>query len=320
MKAFCICTFLITLFICSRDAFAFQANTPEAALEEMATAETLDKFIKHLPLNVQEAIDKLAAKEKDQVAGRLLFRNLTQSKGVTLHKKDDGSAWEVINEKHEVEGSIKLKNSFISGTDALVVLEATENKELKSNGDPDENRDGKRGRMRMLVSMRLEEGEWRVSEFGPWNSQSLESEDFLRGLVKEKSGEFAAETTLRILSTILETYKSTYPDIGFPQSLQALCGPEGAEASADHAMLLDGSFMAVPLVKDGYQFQYTLVDPGTGKEHEGHYRITATPVEFSRNGGRSLFTDQTRVIRATADHRDANENDDPIGGSSQDDN
>lgn len=310
---------LIAVLFCTNCAFAFQSSTPEGALEEMATADTLDTVTKHLPLSVQEAIDKLGAKEKEQIAKKLLFRNLMASQGLTLRKKDDGSAWEVINEKHQLEGSIKLSKSFISGNEAMLMLEATEIKSSDSNGEPAPDHNQERTRQRMLVSMRLQEGEWRVMEVGPWTPKSLEAGDFLGRLGQGTNGDAAAEATLRILNSILETYKTTYPEVGFPENLQSLAGPDGAQVSAQHAMMLDPSFMASPLIKGGYQFQYTLVDSGAGKDNKGRYRITATPVEFSKNGARSLFTDETGVIRATTDQRDANENDNPVGESQNDD-
>lgn len=322
MSAVRIYALLIALLICPNFAIAWQANTPEAALEEMVTAETLDTLAKHLPLNVQEAIGKLAAKDKEQIAKKLLVRNLAESEGITVQKTDDGSAWQVTDSKHEDKGFIKLKNSFVSGTEAIVVLEASEASEAKNSEGNSESGGGRtteKRHIRMLVSMRLQEGEWRLIEFGPWNSKSLESRDFLRGLGAEDNGEADAEATLRILNVFLDSYRTTYPEVGLPQSLEALSGPAGGKASAEHAMVLDPSFMASPLVKDGYQFQYTLVDPGTGKEHKGRYRITATPVEFSKNSGRSFFTDETHMIRATTDQREANENDQPLGEGRSDD-
>lgn len=306
-----IFTFFIALFICTPCAFALQANTPEAALEEMVTADTLDGVIKHFPLKVQEAIEKLGAKEKKQVADKIVIRNAMGAKGITLHKRDDGS-WEVKNEKQELEGIVTLKNSFVSGTEALVVLEANESNQPDAKDDAPRKVDVRR--VPMLASMRLQEGEWRLVAFGPWEPKSLESEDTLRRFGLEPHGESTAESTLRMLNTVLGTYKSLYPEAGYPDSLQALSGPEGAEASAQHAMMLDPSYAAAPLVIDGYRFQYTLLDPGKSEGHQGAYRITATPVEFSPNGGRSLFTDQTRMIRATSEQRDADENDELLGG------
>jgi hypothetical protein len=161
----------------------------------------------------------------------------------------------------------------------------------------------------ILISMQLQEGQWRVVSIGPWEPKSLEAADLLGELRHDVSGESSAAATLRILNTVLVTYETTYPEAGLPASLEPLGGSNDAQASSQHAKLLDSSFMAVPLVKFGYRFQYTLLDPGSQGGHEARYRITATPLELGKS--RSLFTDQTCVLRATTESRDANENDGP---------
>src|SRR5215510_1525346 len=127
MKALRVCIFLIALLTCSRGALACQSNTPEAALEEMVTTDKLEVVLKHYPLIVQEAVEKLGPKEKEQISGKLLLRKQIEKDEVTFHKKDDGTAWEVVDKKEGVVGSIKLKNTFVSGTEAFLVLEARGN-------------------------------------------------------------------------------------------------------------------------------------------------------------------------------------------------
>lgn len=167
--------------------------------------------------------------------------------------------------------------------------------------------------------MRLEEGEWRVIGYGPWEHKSLEADDFLHGLLPDEQAASAATAaaTLRTLNTALVTYATTYPEVGLPASLQQLSGASGSEPSSQHAMLMDPAFAAAPLIKDGYEFRYTMIEPGainpeTDKEPQGRYTITATPVEFGKTGSQSFFTDQSCVVRSTRENREANENDEPI--------
>jgi hypothetical protein len=309
--------FLVIAFLNFRGAaFSLQANTPEGALEELVTADKIETFARHMPVQVEEAINKLGAKEKEELSKKLLVPNLASQQDLILGKAEDGVTWEVRNVKGELEGSIKLKNSFISGTDALVAL-AFHEKESVPNDESDQpgakppaHEQRQKDAPLILVSMRLQEGEWRVISFGPWEAKNLEAGDLLREIAHDVSGESAAATTLRVLNTSLITYVTIYREVGLPSSLGALAGANDAEASSEHAKMLDPSFMAVPLVKFGYKFQYTLLDPGTGKGHEGRYRITATPLEPGRS--RSLFTDQSAVIRATAEGREASENDEPL--------
>jgi len=314
MKALGISIFFISLLSCTNNALACQSATPEAALEEMVTTDKLEVALKHFPLTVQQAVDRLSPKEREAISGRLLIRKQIEKDEVTFHKKDDGTAWEVVDKKEGVVGSIKLKNSFVSGTEAFLVLEAGA---TKDSGDSGEGESGPRAEKvpprstLALVSMRLQNGEWRVTGFGPWRHENLESEDFLQGMLREMGGESAAVSTLRAINNYLEKYRATYPEVGLPQNLQALAGPEGEKPSAEHAMMLDPSFV-VSLIMDGYRFEYTMLDSGTQSDHEARYRLTATPLEFGKKGARSLFTDQTNVIRVTSESRDANERDEPL--------
>lgn len=314
------CFFFIAIL--STPAFCWQ-STPEAALEEMATADKLEVMAKHLPVKVQQAIEKLDEKEKKEISERLLVKSRMQREGISFTKSDDGSSWEVRDEKGNLEASITLANSFISGTEALLSLQLVDHPATQDNKEPGAHTDPppRRGREAefMLVSMRLEEGEWRVIGFGPWEHKNLETEDFLRGLVpnKQEANASAAASTLRTLNVCLVTYATTYPEIGFPETLKQLSGASGNEPSSQHAMLLDPSFAVVPAIKDGYEFRYTMIDPGSGdqgaeKEREGRYRITATPVEFGTTGSKSFFTDQNGIVRVTTENREANENDEPI--------
>lgn len=317
------CFFFIAIL--STPAFCWQ-NTPEAALEEMATADKLEVMVKHLPVKVQEAIEKLDEKEKKEISEKLLVKSHIERDGGRFTKSEDGRSWEIRNGKGEVEAAIKLVDSFISGTEALLSLQlvdhpaAQDNKESGSHVDPTPRRG--RDNQFILVSMRLEEGEWRVIGLGPWEHKNLEADDFLQGFLPDKQAgdATAAASTLRTLNTALVTYATTYPQTGLPASLQQLSGASGSEPSSQHAMLMDPAFATVPLIRDGYEFRYTLIEPGAinpetdkePQEPQGRYTITATPVEFGKTGSKSFFTDQSCVVRFTTENRAANENDEPL--------
>jgi oxalate decarboxylase/phosphoglucose isomerase-like protein (cupin superfamily) len=91
-----------------------------------------------------------------------------------------------------------------------------------------------------------------------------------------------------------------------------LAGGETQQPSPDHAMLLDLAFSTEPLVRNGYEFRYTLINAGNLEGTEGRYQITATPVEFGKTGSRSFFTDQTAVLRFTTENRPSNADDPPL--------
>lgn len=318
---------LITFSICGKTALAFQASTPEGALEEMVTTDKFEVVIRHFPVQLEEAIAKLDEKEKGEVSRKLVPHKQMELEGVKLRKLDDGTGWELAEIKDEKKtrvATIKIKNTFASNDEALVMAEFTqekaeltqekeERKEQEKNEETPNNNSTaapEKVSIIMLFSMRLQQGEWRILGFGPWHEESLESETFLAGLLHKNTSHHgvSAASTLRTLLTVLILYQNTYPQVGFPSTLQQLAGPEGAEASAEHALMVDSSFMATPLIKEGYLFQYTLIDPGA-QGHDGRFRITATPVDLSQPNAKSYYVDQEGVIRSTTDRREANEND-----------
>jgi hypothetical protein len=316
--------FLATLVLVLCPAvLAWQGNTPESALEELVTAEKVEVAVRHLPVSIEQAISKLNANQKKALSDKLLVRSLLKSDGVTFNKSDDGAGWEIKNEKGQVEGVIKLKNSFVSGTEALLSLEfiqhreSDENKDSQSTSEPPPPIESENQQL-VLVSMKLEGNEWRVIGFGPWRQKNIQASDFFKEELNQQEANAAvALSTLRVMNTSLVTYSTTYPKVSLPYRLEQLTGTPDEEPSAEHAMLLDPAFNASPLIKDGYEFRYTLVDagqinPATGNREGGHYQITATPVEFGKTGSKSFFTDETAVIRVTIENREATENDEPL--------
>src|SRR5215510_9981141 len=114
---------LVLCLLLDISAFAFQASTPEGALEEMATTDKLEVFARHLPVPLQEEINKLDGKDKVELSERLLMRKLMETQGLAFTKLEDGITWEVRKAKTQRVGSAKVKNSFLSGVEAFVMLE-----------------------------------------------------------------------------------------------------------------------------------------------------------------------------------------------------
>lgn len=62
-------------------------------------------------------------------------------------------------------------------------------------------------------------------------------------------------------------------------------------------------------IKTGYRFMYKpVIKDGVVV----HYSVVARPVEYEETGIRSFFSDDSAIIRATSDDRDANANDPPL--------
>jgi hypothetical protein len=72
--------------------------------------------------------------------------------------------------------------------------------------------------------------------------------------------------------------------------------------------LLDESFAAEPLIKNGYIFQYLLTSVGDGQQQGwGSYEITATPVEFGKTGSKSYLANPNPHV--TSQNRPATDDD-----------
>jgi hypothetical protein len=62
-------------------ALAGQAGTLEGALEEMATANDINTLLKHFPINVQKAVEKLPLSKRESSIGRFLVVKNAEHQG-----------------------------------------------------------------------------------------------------------------------------------------------------------------------------------------------------------------------------------------------
>lgn len=135
------------------------------------------------------------------------------------------------------------------------------------------------------------------------------------------ANESKAIASLREINRAAVEYATTYGN-GFPPSLGALAKRGGA-ASCDGASLLSDAALVAGR-KSGYDFLYSLgpnpdgpqLSPrakanGCSKAGSSSYEMHADPVSRGTTGQRSLFTDQTGIIRWD-DVRPANANSEPL--------
>jgi hypothetical protein len=282
-----ICIRIAAILACALVAYG-QTRAPVDALEEMATTDKFEDVMKHLPTKLDRFLNALPPEKRTRATELLLLRERMKREGITLQKNDDGSGWAILR-GDERKGTIAVRSTLISGPDALIELEINEQRRSDS----------------MLISMRLEEGEWRVERIGEWRSKALEPLDLYREVTD--GYDHPAASLLNMLNIALLSYCAEYPEAGFPSDLATLSGQEGTQASREHAMLLDPSYVSTPIVKDGYEIRYTLLE--SGRECRGKYRITATPAEPRSADAKRFFTDQTGVVRVTTEPREANEKD-----------
>ena len=300
------------------------------ALEELLTADKLADAINHFPSAVQEAVSGLTEEEKSEATKHLLVKEQFKKQGYELRNTNDPTIWQMVDKAAKVRATATVANTFISGADSLVVI--------KVDG-LDEQKDV------ILISLRLEAGEWRVMSLGSWRrGVDFESEEFVRHLTPAGRNEEKAESVLMRTCSAVGMYRSRHPEMGFPAELEIISQTsmdEEASASEEaeepdtgdgedsgqkatgvkepalvqklspEQVLMVDEFKKNHLIQDGYEFHYTLIDSGVPDPQTGKYQITATPVQFGKTGTRSLFTNQTGVIRSTKENREANENDDP---------
>ena len=116
-----LCPFAILLFVVGSipHAQALQSSSPEEALEEIVTADSVETVIKHLPVKVQEFVEKLPKQQKALLTDEFLIRKKVDREGGKLTRSDDGS-WELVEKENGPKITFTLKKTFIAGADALV--------------------------------------------------------------------------------------------------------------------------------------------------------------------------------------------------------
>src|SRR5579859_1549393 len=261
--------------------FAWQGTTPQAALEELATATKPEAITRHLPEPVQKGIEVLPKLQKQLVMDQLLEMKNTQLHGCSIRPAHDSDGWEILDGDGNSKGKVRLANAFISGVDALLPLE------LELAGSTQD----------FIVTMHLEGDEWRIDDFGPWEKNDLGLARLLHQPTEMEQNETAARETLSMMVVALQRYASRFPKTGFPFNLRILTTLESEKAYPGQQPFLDESFAADPVIKNGYVFKYLLTEVGDGGEHGwGSYEITATPVEFGKTGSKNYLANPNLLV------------------------
>jgi hypothetical protein len=121
--------------------------------------------------------------------------------------------------------------------------------------------------------------------------------------------ERAAVGVVRTLNTALVVYNRTYKT-GYALSLGVLGSPRDGETVGPWAANLVDSTVERG-VRQGYKFIYR---PGP-EDSEGRiraYTVTARPMKYGETGKLSVFTDESGIIRATRENREATAKDPPL--------
>jgi len=284
---------LLATLLSAAPLYAWQGTTPQAALEELATATKPETIARHLPEPVQKSIEVLPKLQKQLVMEQLLEMKNTQLHGCSVRPAHDSEGWEILDEDGNSKGKVRLANAFISGVDALLPLE------LELSGNTED----------FIVTMHLEGDEWRIDDFGPWEKNDLGLGKLVHQPTEMEQNEAAARDTINMLVGALQRFASRFPKTGFPFNLRMLTTSlEPENAYSGSGPLLDESFAADPLIKNGYIFQYLLTSVGDGQQQGwGSYEITATPVEFGKTGSKNYLANPNPHV--TSQNRPATDDD-----------
>jgi type IV pilus assembly protein PilA len=111
---------------------------------------------------------------------------------------------------------------------------------------------------------------------------------FLRS--RMRANEASAVATIRTIDTGAVTYSISYPDLGFPATLNLLGGADPCTASPKSACLIDDAIAQG--AKGGYAFVWT----GDGATPSIIYTVTGTPQTPGSSGQSMYCSDQTNLI------------------------
>jgi hypothetical protein len=277
------------------------AGTPKEALIELAMAKDVATVEKHIPLVMLEHIQKMAPASKKAVLDRMVIGKHFEEQQATLHLSDDGETLFVVGKDDRSSGYLHARREISNGAEAVEEIEFCPKQEVDSSSRCFSG----------FAIMKLQEGEWRLSEIAGGEGANFEDPKFLASLdaAPINANESSAVGGLRTLNTSIIAYETSFPDHGAPSALGDLgsSGSDQHEPSPDHAMLVDQllSCKQSACVKSGYAYQYNRLSKET-------YVITARPVKFGDTGTRSFFTDESGVIRSTGEDREPTVKDPPI--------
>lgn len=111
---------------------------------------------------------------------------------------------------------------------------------------------------------------------------------YLRSRIQ--ANEASAVASLRVINTAAVTYSSTFPDVGFPTTLDNLGGAPPCTLSSTTSCLIDENLAG------GTKSGYTFVWSGDGATPSVAYTLTGTPAVVGGSGQRMFCTNQEGII------------------------
>jgi hypothetical protein len=265
---------------------SWQGSTPQGALEEIATTNKPEILVRHLPETIQKSIEALPKPKKSEVMMQLMQMKADQFDYCTFRRAEGADAWEILDKDGERKGTVKLENAYISGLDALLPLQISS---ADNSGT-------------LIVTLHLEDNEWRIGEFGNWSKSDAGLAKLLHEPTEIEQNEEAARNALARINGALARYANSHPRTGYPSGLKPLTVPS---RQTRLELWLEESFAAEPLIISGYEFRYFLTLPGNGKDDPGQYELRASPLEFGKTGVKSFVLSAFSGLRSTSENRPA---------------
>ncbi len=265
-------------------------TAPATALSEALAAacrQNADQLAPYLTAQNESLFRSLPAGQKAALMKRLV---LLDAPGRPLLSNDTTGHPVLRCESAGVTVQMRFGDTRLEENLAFVPLEAS----IPPDKPGEEEKSPPR---RVQIGMVREGGQWKLLSVGlllldlPALARQWSLEDLA-------AREEAAITALRDLARALSTYQRAFGKL--PGSLAQLGPAPKGGISEDAAGLIDAELAAGS--KGGYNFRYRIVPPrpgatGTDQDGQDGFELAATPLEYSKTGGRSFFLDSTGVLR-----------------------
>jgi len=271
-----------------------QSSPEEAAIAEILTAKDFADVEKHLPEQLQTALDAMNKIEREQLLSKP--RAMMVEKGLKVSQSSDGQAliaFDVeVSDAAVKHFEIRTRRRVSNGAEAVLVLACISPERNWGNAE---------------VWMKLEQGEWRVTEltdpngYGKINLEDAETIAQIAPTSQQKN-EHTAVAALHALLRAVFVYNARYSQL--PEKIEVLGGGKDRNPGAEEAFIADAEF-ATEHVAAGYRFAYHRTSADS-------FQISATPLQFGKTGGRNFLVDESGMIRFTDEDREATVNDHPL--------
>ena len=284
-------------------------STPQSArqaLLEMFFSKTSGTFVKHLPaetLNTLEKSGVLASLQQySTLAGQL------HTKGKDVETFETGSI--LLSSSDPQTGQkfeIAVDSDSLKGEEDDIAISFRTYKDNQVQKTP--------FLPRMTFAMKMESGVWKLNEIQLTLRIPLADPDFLKGISEAMKARGAAATAMQpagaspmssfggdaavlaAMQTILKaenTYSSTYPSMGYTCTLSDLDGFGGGTPNEHQAMLIPSGLAG------GKKYGYIFTLSGCSGIPATTFHLAAVP-GVNNPGRRALCSDQTGAIRYSAE-------------------